>query len=123
MIVIASFLATLLVVLLIGEEIAIPQYALTRTHMYIIRTRVFEYTREHGMLPTSLDQLSERDGKGNVKQDEWGVDIIYIVDNNGIVTLKSRAGGSIFGRHKEIVISFPTKDLDGKWRKGLGADY
>jgi hypothetical protein len=122
----ASFLAAVLVLMVISEEAALSQHDITTTSMYIIRCRIFAYIKDHGVLPTSLRQLSARDGRGNVNQDGWGSDIIYLVDSNGVVTLKSSGGHPNVEKgikNGEIVESFPTTDSNGNWRTGAGADF
>lgn len=115
----ACVLAMGLVLAIISEESGVSPDAVTTTHMYVIRSRIFKYIEEHGRLPESLAQLSDSDGKGTVNKDGWNANIIYHVDSNGVITLKSIGGGV----HHEIIDSFPTKDSNGRWRKGLGADY
>ena len=118
-IVAAAFLTVLLVLAIISEESGVSPEAVTTTHMYVIRSRIFKYIEEHGRLPEALTQLSDTDGKGDVNKDGWESNIFYLVDSNGVISLKSIGGGV----HHEITDSFPTKDSNGKWRKGLGADY
>jgi hypothetical protein len=125
-IVAVPFLAILLLSALVYNESGITPRQETTTHMYIIRTRVFTYIKASGTWPESLAQLPEVDGKGNVNKDGWGADIIYLVNSNGDVTLKSFGGASRPGAgsgNREIVESFATKDANGNWRKGIGADY
>ena len=126
MIVAVPFLAILLLSALLYSESGITPRQETTTHMSIIRNRVFTYIKANGTWPESLAQLPEVDGKGNVNKDGWGADIIYLVNSNGAVTLKSFGGASRPGAgsaNREIVKSFPTKDANGNWRNGLGADY
>jgi hypothetical protein len=125
-VVFAAVLAVFLLLAIIGSEVEASPHDVTTTHMFIIQTRICAYIEERGTLPASLAQLPDRDGEGDVNKDGWGGNIAYLVNSNGVVTLKSMGGGFHIGRdltNYEITKSFPTKDSNGNWRKGLGAEY
>lgn len=110
-------LATCIIAIL-DDFIRIPPHELTTTRMFFIQRRIFDYIREHGATPQNLEQLSKIDGYDNSTEDGWRRPILYSVDSNSVVTLKSfgadgRPGGD--GKSKDIVQSFFTKDANGKW--------
>jgi hypothetical protein len=93
-------------------ESSVSPHELTTSNMVVNRIRIFNYIRDHGALPQSLNQLSVADGKGSSTEDGWGRPIFYSVDTNGVVILESFGKD---GKSKDIIESFPTKDANGRW--------
>jgi len=125
-IVAVAVLLILLISVVEYSESRVSPRQVTTTRMYLIRTRVFSYIKAHGTWPESLVQLTNSDGKHDSNMDAWGREIIYLVDSNGVVTLKSYGGVSHRGEgsdKQEIIESFPTRDSSGNWRKGMGSEY
>lgn len=103
---------------MLDDFIRVPPTGLTRTTMFVIEQRIFIYIHEHGQIPQNLGQLPNLDGFYNSIRDGWGNPILYFVDTNGVITLKSfgadgQPGG--IGQSEDIIQSFPTKDSNGNW--------
>ena len=100
----------------------VPPRSLTATRMHMVKRRILRYAREHNRLPPDLSVLPQIEGYDNSIHDAWGNTLIYEVDAEGMVTLKSFgkdgiAGGT--GNDKDIVRSFPSRDSKGQWSDEL----
>lgn len=88
---------------------------ITANTMRSVATRIQTYTKQHQKVPPALSVLpDEMDSPGAV--DEWGNDIQYSVDQDGVLTLSSlgadgKVGGE--GRNADIVVRYRTHNDDG----------
>jgi Type II secretion system (T2SS), protein G len=107
-----------IIIRMLDDFIRVPPPGLARTTMLVIENRIFIYIHEHGQIPQNLGQLSNLDGYYNSIRDGWGNPILYFVDTNGVITLKSfgadRQPGGI-DQSEDIIQSFPTRDSNGNW--------
>jgi hypothetical protein len=86
--------------------------------MLVIKKQIFIFIHEHGETPKSLVQLPKLNGFYNSDRDGWGNPILFSVDTNGVITLRSfGADGQLggIGQSEDIIESFPTKDSKGDW--------
>ena len=96
----------------------IPPRALTATRMQILKTRVLEFARKHGELPSSLSVLPANQARDNSILDGWHREILFEVSTSGILTFRSLGrdglvGGS--GEDADITRSFMARDSQGRW--------
>jgi hypothetical protein len=80
---------------------------IVRIHMYMTANRDY---------PKDLKVLPVRKGYDNRTYDGWGRDLIYEVDDGGVVSLKSlgrdgKAGGE--GKDADIIHRYRTRNADG----------
>lgn len=87
----------------------IPPYDLTVTRIAITETRIRDYWKTHGQLPTHLSDLPILDGRDNATNDGWGRAIKYEVRGLSTVTLTSFGAQGLAGNenlNQEIITTF-----------------
>lgn len=94
----------------------IPPSAMSLSAIDETIVRMQLYMREHGQPPPSLAVLPVREGHCNRTTDGWGHEILYSVDEEGIITLTSlgadgKSGGE--GDNADIVRRWRTRNADG----------
>ena len=90
------------------------------THTAIGETfvRMHMYLTEHHQFPGALDDLPKREGYANRTTDGWQRPLIYTIEQDNFITLRSlgkdgRPGGS--GEGADIQKTYRTKNPDGSW--------
>lgn len=91
----------------------IPTGIVTQGCMVILKQQIEKYEKEHGELPYSLEPFRRFNKNSDITKDEWGNQIIYAVDSEQSITLKSlgrdaKPGGR--GRNSDITLRFQTGD-------------
>jgi hypothetical protein len=118
-------LCTLLIVLAVGPMAFATACSLvtvispketTLTAMSETRVRMHLYMLAQRDYPADLQALPVREGYANRVTDGWGRELIYAVDDAGIISLKSlgrdgKAGGK--GDDADIIKRYRTRNEDG----------
>ena len=71
----------------------IPPRDMTNTAITETTVRIHMYMTANGKYPDNLSVLPVRDGYANRTTDGWGQNLIYEVDDEGIISLKSLGAG------------------------------
>jgi hypothetical protein len=95
----------------------IPPCSITHGSMLVLRSRVMQYAREHGVLPTAIEELPVNEGAISQMTDGWGGPIEMIVSDEEI-TFRSlgrdaQAGGT--GDDRDMIGVFSPREPDGRW--------
>ena len=103
-------------VLKLVDSIAMTQVSMTHTAIGETSNRLHIYAKSHGQLPEKLEDLPDRPGYINMIVDEWGRDLIYDVDDDGVITLASlghdgKKGGRAWST--DIVYQLASRNEDG----------
>ncbi len=117
-----SRLVYIAVILLLGVAIAafcvttIPPRDMTHTAITETTVRIHMYMAQQRDYPKDLSVLPKRDGYANRITDSWGRPLIYTIDEEGVISLKSlgrdcRAGGD--GLDQDVVRQHRTRNEDG----------
>ncbi len=116
--IILALVAAVIAILVFSLVDVVPPRGLTATRMQMLKRRVIQYGQAHGELPTSLAGLPEIKGYDCDIRDGWKRDIIFEVSTSGVFTFRSLGRDGIVGGtgdDGDIVMSFPTRDAQGKW--------
>lgn len=89
------------------------------THTAIGETvyRVHLYIKKHGTIPASLSVLPKRKGYANRITDAWNRELIYSVNEDGVLTLASYGKDGVAGGiddDRDISKRYRTKGAQGK---------
>ena len=80
--------------------------------------RIHLFAKTNGALPDKLVELPKRDNYANRVTDGWGRDLLFEIDEDGVMTLRSlgkdgKVGGS--GPNRDMVRSYRTRDQDDRF--------
>ncbi|MEM7315733.1 MAG: hypothetical protein AAF497_21555 [Planctomycetota bacterium] len=103
------------------DSISVPRSAITPTVIGETHYRIYLFAAENDRLPTSLEELSERHGHANRTDDLWGRELIYLINDDGIITLGSYGrDGKIGGvdDDTDIIRRYRSRDDSGKFIAG-----
>jgi len=108
----AGALVVILFALLV-KALMIPTGIITQGCIITIKLQIEEYEKDHGELPDNLDGFRNFNKNRDITKDEWGRRIIYNVDSQDSITLKSlgrdgKPGGK--GKNCDIILRFKTGD-------------
>jgi len=112
-------LLTLAPIVMAGACSSVPVISpIESTQSAIVETtvRTHTYMLAHRTYPTDLKSLPLREGFANQITDGWGRDLIYSVDDQGVISLTSlgrdgRTGGS--NEDADITRRYRTRNEDG----------
>lgn len=114
-IVISGCTGVLIVILfiVIFYAVRIPVRIVTQGRIVTIKGLIERYQKNYGQLPKTLDVFRDFNKNCDITKDEWGNQLIYTVDSNNFITLKSngrdnKPGGK--GRNSDIILRFRTGD-------------
>ena len=96
----------------------VPPPSMTHASMYMCKRRVLRYAREHGRLPSALNETEPIEGFHSSIKDGWGVVLSYTVGTNDVVTFTSLGndhapGGT--GDNADMIGRFNAREPDGTW--------
>jgi len=103
------------------DSISIPDSAITPAAISETHCRIHLFAVLNNRLPTGLSELTDRQGYANRTQDLWGRELIYRVDDNGIITLGSYGRDSKIGgvnNDADIIRSYRSLDESGNFIAG-----
>ena len=97
----------------------IPPRNLTAARMFVVKRRIQIYAKDHNALPKTLTDLPPLPNAfDSLTADEWGREIDYKADPDGVVTLTSlgadKAEGGT-GINKDMTAIFTARDSQGGW--------
>ena len=91
---------------------------ITRTAIGESFVRMHIYLTAHHQFPKSLTDLPKRDGYANQITDAWKNSLIYTIEDDSFITLKSLGkDGRLGGKrdNADIQTTYRTKNPDGTW--------
>jgi len=103
------------------DSISIPDSAITPSAIGETHYRIHLFAVVNNRLPTGLSELTDRQGYANRTEDLWGRELIYRVDDDGIITLGSYGrDGKIGGVNSDadIIRSYRSLDESGNFIAG-----
>jgi len=96
----------------------VPPRSMTHASMHMCKRRVLRYAREHGRLPSALNETEPIEGFHSSIKDGWGVVLSYTVGTNDVVTFtslgKDHAPGGT-GDNADMIGRFNAREPDGTW--------
>ena len=104
-------------------SISVPRSAITRSTIEETRYRIYLFAAKNGKLPQRLSELPERDGYNNRMADLWERQLIYEVDDAGIISLVSYGrDGKLGGTSEDTDIIYRYRSHDEKGEFIVGYD-
>jgi hypothetical protein len=93
-----------------------PRRLMTHNTMKYTLEQIQVYLKEHRQAPPSLQALPVEERSSYEPVDEWGHDLQYSVDRDGVITLTSfgadgKPGGD--GQNADIIMHYRTRNADG----------